>query len=101
MWRSSFRLAAAEDILSYLNEAVDEQGLRDMIRLNTDIESAEFSSGDNRWRLTTTSGEKFSSSFLIGCMGYYSYETPYTPHLPGQEKKMTPPSQQVISNEKR
>jgi len=85
VWRSSFRLAAAEDILSYLNEAVDEQGLRDMIRLNTDIESAEFSSGDNRWHLTTTSGEKFSSSFLIGCMGYYSYETPYTPHLPGQE----------------
>ena len=23
--------------------------------------------------------------FLIGCMGYYSYENPHTPHLPGQE----------------
>jgi len=85
VWRSSFRLASAEAILAYLNEAVDEQGLREMIKLNTNIETAEFSSQDNRWHLTTSQGEKFSCSFLIGCMGYYSYENPFTPHLPGQE----------------
>ena len=64
---------------------MDEQGLREMIKLNTNIETAEFSSQDNRWHLTTSQGEKFSCSFLIGCMGYYSYENPFTPHLPGQE----------------
>ena len=85
MWRSSFRLASAEAILSYLNEAVDEQGLRELIKLNTDIASAEFSSSDQRWHLTTTSGQKYSCSFLLGCMGYYSYENPFTPQLPGQE----------------
>ena len=85
VWRSSFRLASAEAILSYLNEAVDEQGLREKIRLNTNIETAEFSSRDNMWHLTTSTGERYSSSFLIGCMGYYSYENPYIPHLPGQE----------------
>ena len=85
MWRSSFRLASAEAILSYLNEAVDEQGLRDSIQLNTDISSAEFSSSDQRWHLTTSRGQKYSCGFLLGCMGYYSYENPFTPQLPGQQ----------------
>ena len=85
MWRSSFRLASAEAILAYLNEAVEEQGLRELIKLNTDISSAEFSSSDQMWHLTTSKGEKYSCGFLLGCMGYYSYENPFTPHLPGQQ----------------
>ena len=29
---------------------------------------------------------KYSCNVLFGCMGYYSYETPHTPALPGQER---------------
>ena len=79
-------MASAEAILAYLNEAVEEQGLRELIKLNTDISSAEFSSSDQRWHLTTSKGEKYSCGFLLGCMGYYSYENPHRPALPGQER---------------
>ena len=57
-----------------------------ILRFNTDIESASFTSEDNKWHLVTKSGARFSCDVLFGCTGYYSYETPYEPKFPGQER---------------
>lgn len=86
IWRSSTPIATAEEILTYLNEAADEQGLREKMRFKTDISVAEWKSSDNRWHLTTTTGETYSCNTLFGCMGYYSYENPNRPEFPGEER---------------
>ena len=59
IWRSSTPIATAEEILTYLNEAVEEQGLKEKMRFKTDISVAEWKSSDNRWYLTTTTGHYF------------------------------------------
>ena len=50
-------IATAEEILTYLNEAAEEQGLKEKMRFKTDISVADWKSSDNRWHLTTTTGE--------------------------------------------
>ena len=86
IWRSAEPIATGEAILDYLREAAEEQGLMEKIRFNTDIDSASWSSVDNKWHLVTKSGAKFSCDVLFGCTGYYSYENPYEPKFPGQER---------------
>jgi len=86
IWRSSTPIATAEQILNYLNEAAEEEGIKKNICFNTDISNADWSSSDNCWTLKTTKGDEFSCNVLFGCMGYYSYENPYKPNFPGQEK---------------
>ena len=90
MWKSTKPIAPAEDILKYLKEAAEEQNIMKNIKFNTDIASAAWESDDNQWHLTTTSGEKYSCNVLFGCTGYYSYETPYEPSFPGQERFLGP-----------
>merc|ERR1712223_184738 len=86
IWRSAEPIATGAAIMSYLKEAAEEQGLMEKIRFNTDIGSASFASEDNKWHLVTKSGARFSCDVLFGCTGYYSYETPYEPKFPGQER---------------
>ena len=86
IWKSAKPIAPAEDILAYLKEAAEEQNLMKNIKFNTNITSASWESGDNCWHLKTASGKIYSCDVLFGCSGYYSYETPYEPAFPGQEK---------------
>ena len=86
IWKSAKPIAPAEDILEYLKEAAEEQNIMKNIKFNTDITTAAWKSENNRWHLTTTSGKKYSCNVLFGCSGYYSYETPFEPTFPGQEK---------------
>jgi len=85
IWKSAKPIAPAEDIIAYLKEAADEQGIMDHIVFNCDVKTADWTSTDNFWHLVTTDGRKYSCSFLLGCTGYYSYENPYQPSFPGQE----------------
>lgn len=85
VWKSAKPIAPAEDILAYLKDAAEEQGIMKNIKFNTDIESATWVSADNKWHLTTTKGEKYSCNVLFGCTGYYSYENPHEPKFPGQD----------------
>ena len=57
-----------------------------ILRFSTDIEFAGFTSEDNKWHLVTKSGARFSCDVLFGCTGYYSYETPFEPKFPGQDR---------------
>merc|ERR1711892_664302 len=86
IWKSAKPIAPAEDILHYLKEAADEQDIMKNIMFNTNITTAAWESANSRWHLVTTSGTKYSCNVLFGCSGYYSYETPYEPVFPGQEK---------------
>jgi len=85
IWNATHPIATGKEILDYLKEAVEEQGIINKITFNTDIQSADWVSEENMWHLTTTTGRKYTCNFLFGCTGYYSYENPNAPSFPKQE----------------
>lgn len=84
-------IATAEEILKYMGEVIDENGLGRHIRYGHRIESAAWSSEDNRWTIEATradTGEtqRFTANFLWMCQGYYRHSEGYTPEWPGMDK---------------
>lgn len=89
-WNELQVLAGGDSIREYIRETAEEFRITDKIRFNTATESADWSSVDKRWRVTTTDVatgiEKiYTCNFLIGCTGYYNYESGYLPEFPGVE----------------
>jgi cation diffusion facilitator CzcD-associated flavoprotein CzcO len=81
-------IATAQEILTYLGEVIDEDGLDSHIRYQHRIDTAEWSSDDRRWTLTgtrTDTGEAFTvtAGFLWMCQGYYRHTEGYTPEWDG------------------
>ncbi len=84
-------IATAQEILTYMGEVIDENGLDAHIRYQHAISSASWSSTDRRWTLTTTNTESneshtFTATFLWMCQGYYRHEQGYTPDWPGMDR---------------
>jgi cation diffusion facilitator CzcD-associated flavoprotein CzcO len=84
-------IATAEEILTYLQEVVDEDGLRDKIRFQHRIDRASWSSDERLWTLEVTRTDtderlRFTTRFLWMCQGYYRHEVGYTPTWPGFER---------------
>lgn len=87
-WTAEKSIADGPSILSYLNETVDEYGLRKKIRFNTLATDASWSSSTATWTISTTNartGEPsvYTCNYLYMCSGYYSYKEGYTPDFPG------------------
>ena len=83
-------IATAEEILKYMGDAIEENGLGEHIRYKHRIEKAEWSSKDAQWIVDATrtdTGEKcrFSCNFLWMCQGYYRHSKGYTPQWDGME----------------
>jgi monooxygenase len=84
-------IATAEEILRYLGEVIDENGLDAHIRYQHRITSATWSSDDARWTVDVTrtdTGEqlRFTTDFLWMCQGYYRHSEGYTPDWPGLDR---------------
>ena len=84
-------IATAEEILTYLDEALDEQDIRGHIRFQHDIKDATWSSEDKQWMLLAIRGDngeqvEFTCNFLWMCQGYYRHSEGYTPEFPGAER---------------
>ena len=87
-WTADKSIADGPSILAYLNETVDEYGLRDKIRFNTLVTDARWSSDSATWTLTvqdvnTGGRSEYSCNFLYMCSGYYSYKEGFTPEFVG------------------
>lgn len=81
-------IATASEILAYLAEVIDENGLGQHIRYRHQICSARWSSLDHLWTLDgirTDTGEavRFTANFLWMCQGYYRHSQGYTPEWDG------------------
>jgi cation diffusion facilitator CzcD-associated flavoprotein CzcO len=81
-------VASGEEILRYLGEVIEENGIAPHIRYGHRIESCSFSRESNLWSVEATrlaDGEKltFTCSFLWMCQGYYDHEKPYIPEWEG------------------
>ncbi|MDE3107336.1 MAG: NAD(P)/FAD-dependent oxidoreductase [Acidobacteriota bacterium] len=81
-------IASGERIREYLREVIDENDLARHVRFQRRVESASWSSAENRWTLRVrdlTSGdvETYRCEFLWMCQGYYRHDQGYTPDWPG------------------
>jgi cation diffusion facilitator CzcD-associated flavoprotein CzcO len=86
-WTSA-PIATAREILTYLHEVIEENGLARHIRYGHRILAASWSSATNLWTIETqqvAGGERrwFTCNFLWMCQGYYRHTGPYTPDWPG------------------
>ena len=83
-------IATAEEILTYMGEVIDENGLDQHIRYQHTIASASWSSEDALWTVEATrtdAGEalRFTTNFMWMCQGYYRHAEGYTPDWDGME----------------
>jgi cation diffusion facilitator CzcD-associated flavoprotein CzcO len=88
-WTSA-PIATAAEILSYMGEVIEENGLSPHIRYHHKIASASWSSAENLWTIEgtrTDTGEamRFTANFLWMCQGYYRHSEGYTPEWDGME----------------
>jgi cation diffusion facilitator CzcD-associated flavoprotein CzcO len=88
-WTSA-PIATAAEILAYVGEVIEENGLNPHIRYRHEISSARWSSKQNLWTIEavrTDSGEtvRFTTNFFWMCQGYYRHSEGYTPEWKGTE----------------
>src|SRR5882762_8123343 len=89
-WTSDNAIAGADEILEYLDEAVQEHDLAGHVRFGLKVVRAEWSSHDARWTVgveRTATGETFelTCGVLFSAAGYYDYAAGYTPTFKGSE----------------
>jgi monooxygenase len=89
-WTNPKVIAPREDIIQYLEEAVTEGGIDKHIHFEHKLLKAAWSTETATWTLSvfTPFSDKptfFTCSFLSMCMGYYDYESGYTPVFEGKD----------------
>ena len=76
-WTSDNSIADAHEILSYLQEVIDEDQLENRIHFGHKVISADWSSEEARWTVTLQRSEngttQVSCAFLFTATGYYDY----------------------------
>jgi cyclohexanone monooxygenase len=82
-WNWTEIMAAQPEILDYANHVADRFHLRKDIEFQTRVASAVFEEANNRWTVTTESGEAYSARFCVMATGCLS--VPNTPKIDGQE----------------
>lgn len=88
-WIHKKSIADGSSILEYLNETVDEYGIRDKIVFNQKVTSANWLSEKSLWELSVVDEDQkisMTCNFLFLCGGYYSYDKPYMPKFPEQDR---------------
>ena len=87
-WTARKAIADAPSIMRYLNETVDEYGLRNKIRFDSKVIDASWSSAEAMWTVTIKKKDSSTNiircNFLHMCSGYYSYEEGHNPDFPGK-----------------
>jgi len=90
-WVEGAAIADGPSILSYVKDTARENGIDSKIRYHHRVARAAWSSEDARWTVDverTDTGEtaQMTCAFLFMCTGYYDYEEPFTPELPGADR---------------
>ncbi|MCP5383170.1 MAG: NAD(P)/FAD-dependent oxidoreductase [Altererythrobacter sp.] len=81
-------IATAQEILAYMGEVIEENGIGEHIRYGHRIRSCSFSRESDLWTVVATRNSggadvTFTCNFLWMCSGYYDHETPYIPDWKG------------------
>jgi cation diffusion facilitator CzcD-associated flavoprotein CzcO len=79
-------IATRAEILRYVGETIEENGLGSHIRYGHQILTAEWSTQDKLWTVVAQHGGErivIRANFLWMCQGYYRHSEGYTPEWPG------------------
>jgi len=84
-------IASGEEILTYLGEVIEDNGIGEHIRYGHRISRCSWSSRDSLWTVEATRQSDgatviFTCNFLWMCQGYYDHEHPYIPDWPGRDR---------------
>lgn len=87
-WIEFEAVADGPAILRYIRDTASETGIDRHIRFNHRATKAAWSSDDQQWTVTATSGDDgetaiFTCSFLYVCSGYYKYDGGHRPEFKG------------------
>ncbi|WP_354597688.1 NAD(P)/FAD-dependent oxidoreductase [Streptomyces sp. JL1001] len=82
-WVWSEKYATQPEILRYIHHVADRFGLRGGVTLNTRLTRAVYDEGAHLWRLSTDTGERVTTRFLVMASGCSS--TARTPAVPGAD----------------
>ena len=89
-WENEKAIAPGWTIRDYVRAAAAEHGVDQHVRYGHRVLGAEWDSAAAQWTVTAelASGEQtqLTANFLHFTSGYYSYENPYAPQFPGQER---------------
>lgn len=80
-WTRSF--SYQPEIWDYLRRVTDSYDLRRHIRFGVEVTGARWDADENRWHVTTSTGEEVIARFLVSGIG--GLHIPNTPKLPGIE----------------
>lgn len=78
-WSRAF--APGAELMDYALGVADKYGLREHLRCDCEVLSADYDDVDGVWALTLASGEQLVCRFLISCHGVLV--TPREPNIPG------------------
>jgi cation diffusion facilitator CzcD-associated flavoprotein CzcO len=72
------------DVLAYLNHVANKYDLKKHMQFNTELRSAEWDEEKNIWRIEVSTGETFTSRYLITALGLLSKQN--YPDIKGIDK---------------
>ena len=78
------RFPQRDEILAYLERCTDRYGLRDHLRLATEVASADFDEDTGRWLVRLVGGDAVEVDFLVTATGQLS--RPSFPDVPGLDR---------------
>jgi monooxygenase len=84
-WRDEKAIAGGDTILAYLERVVAEYGIEPHMRYRQKAIAAEWDSAQGLWTVTSEDGGARQARFLFLGSGYYDYDQPYQPEIPGLE----------------
>jgi cation diffusion facilitator CzcD-associated flavoprotein CzcO len=89
-WTGSRSLADGPAIRQYIRDTATESGVDKLIRFNSRLIRAEWSSADDLWTLDVLNTQteevtQITTNFLHICSGYYRYDEGFTPQFAGSE----------------
>ncbi|KAI6779783.1 FAD-containing monooxygenase-like protein [Emericellopsis cladophorae] len=88
-WTKPYKMASGPEILEYLKEAVDKDGLEPLIRFKHKITGLEFKTEEQKWTLYVDADGKpktMRANFVVGCMGYYADNKALEADIPGLDR---------------
>lgn len=90
-WTEPDTLASGDAILRYLDDTIDEAGLRGHLRLGQRVTRIEWSSDASCWNVDaerTDTGEvlHLRCSWVVATTGYFRYDRGYTPAFSGLDR---------------
>ncbi|MCA6064924.1 flavin-containing monooxygenase [Thalassolituus marinus] len=77
-WSRAF--AGQAEILDYVHNTADKQGVKPFIRYGVDVQASRWNDAQQQWQLQTSAGD-ISANKLISAVGYL--HEPIMPNLPG------------------